>query len=180
MKDVPENVEIPDLPDYISVKEAAEIIGLSTSRVYQYIKSGRLPARKVGDVRVVPREEVQKFKRSPSGRLRSKPPDWKTYQSDVEISAMVIQVQVRKGQQKKLMKKLRAIGKEQQPTFPGTIARHIFRDNETIQIELIWKDTEMPDEITRQQDLRSFQRELADVLDWDTAQTCTKEVLLHT
>jgi hypothetical protein len=38
----------------------------------------------------------------------------------------------------------------------------------------------MPDEATRQEALADFQKELADVLDWDKAQFRTEKVLIHT
>ncbi len=44
----------------------------------------------------------------------------------------------------------------------------------------MWKDTEMPDEATRERYLAMFQEELADVLDWDTARMSTKEGIIYT
>jgi hypothetical protein len=51
--------------------------------------------------------------------------------------------------------------------------RYVFEEEaepKYLVISLIWKDTEMPDETVIQQDLKPLQAELADVLDWDTAQ----------
>jgi hypothetical protein len=45
---------------------------------------------------------------------------------------------------------------------------------------LIWKDTEMPDETARQHDLEALQEELADVLDWQTADSTIYETLMYT
>lgn len=176
---MPRKIEIPNSPDYISVKEAAEIIGCSPMRVYQYIDSGLLSAQKVGRQTILPKKEVQQFRPHPSGRLRSKAPVWRTYRSRVTLFATVIQVQIRKNQQKELLKKLKAIRSDTH-TFTGTIARYVLGDTETLLILLIWKDTEMPNEATRQQDLLLFQQEFADVLDWETAHICTKDVLRHT
>ena len=50
----------------------------------------------------------------------------------------------------------------------------------TVSILLVWKDTEMPDEATRERYLAMFQEELADVLDWDTARMSTKEGIIYT
>ncbi len=38
----------------------------------------------------------------------------------------------------------------------------------------------MPDEMTREQDLKAFRQALDDVLDWDTAQYKNGQVLMHT
>lgn len=89
-------------------------------------------------------------------------------------------VRVRDGKQAQMIEKLRAIYTGQRHTFPGTIQRYIFKDTSspaTVSIWLVWKDTEMPDEATRGRDLRAFQAELADVLNWGTAQISTKEVI---
>ena len=67
-----ESIDIPDLPGYVSIKEAAEMLGLSDKRVYQYVRAGRLPARRVGNILILPIEEVRQFKPSPSGRMRAK------------------------------------------------------------------------------------------------------------
>ena len=49
---------------YITVKEAAAIIGVGESRVRQFIMQGRLNARKVGDyLNVLPLADVQAFAR---------------------------------------------------------------------------------------------------------------------
>jgi len=41
MKD---GIDIPNLPGYVSIKEAADLLGVSDKRVYQYVRAGRLPA----------------------------------------------------------------------------------------------------------------------------------------
>lgn len=161
------------------MKEAAEMLGCSTVRVYQYIDSGLLSAQKVGRLTILPKKEVEQFRPHPSGRLRSKAPAWRTYRSHVTLFASVIQVQIRQNQQSALLKKLKAIRSDAH-TFTGTIARYILGDNEALLIFLVWKDTEMPDEAARQQELLLFQQEFADVLDWETAHICTKDVLRHT
>jgi hypothetical protein len=48
-----------------------------------------------------------------------------------------------------------------------------------IVFSLIWKDTEMPDESVIHQDLKPLQAELADELDWDTAQSTTTQAIIH-
>ena len=94
-----------------------------------------------------------------------------------------IEVRVREGKQAQLVEKLRSIYTGQRHTFPGTIHRYIFQDDSsppTVSIWLVWKDTEMPDDATRERDLKAFQAELADVLDWGTAKVSTKEGIIYT
>lgn len=172
-------VNIPALPGYVSVQEAAGIIGCSESRIYQYIKAGRLSARRIGHTLVLPLQEVQNFQRIPAGRQRENAPLWRRYRSRSKLLATTIQVQVRPGMQEKLQEKIKNI-EPHDHTFTGNVARYIIEKDEAVKIILIWKSTEMPDEATRQQDLRSFQQAFADVLDWGTAKYSFNDVLLHT
>ncbi len=178
-----DGVNIPNLPDYISIREAADILGVSDKRVYQYVRAGRLPARRVGNILILPVEEVRQFKPSPSGRVRRKAPSWRTYRSRGKLFVTDIRIQVRAGQQVNLEEKLKTIQKLDRHTFTGTVARYVIKRDEactTVQILLFWKSTELPDETTRKQDLVLFQEELTDVLDWETAQSSTHEVIIHT
>ncbi len=89
---------------------------------------------------------------------------------------MDVRVRVNEGQQQRLVEKLNAM-QEQQYLFPGTMQRYVFEDDDdpsNVTISLIWKDTEMPDESVIQQELSDFKQELADVLDWNTAQYRTE------
>jgi excisionase family DNA binding protein len=178
-----DGINIPNLPGYVSIREAAEMLGVSDKRVYQYVMSGRLPAQRVGHILILPIEEVKQFKPSPSGRVRTKAPSWRVYRSRGKLLATDIHVQVRAGQQEELVEKLRAIQRADRHTFPGTIARYVIKGNDvltTLQVLLIWKNTEMPEESIRQQDLAAFQEEMADVLDWETARYNTNEAIIHT
>ena len=178
-----DGITIPTLPGYVSIREAADILGVSDKRVYQYVRAGRLSAQRIGPILILSEEEVRHFKPSPSGRLRTKAPPWRTYRSHGEIVVTDISVRVRDGQQELLRQCLRTIQETEQHAFAGTIARYVVKGDETlasIRILLIWKSTEMPDEVTRQQALAAFQQALDDVVDWKTAHTTMNECLIHT
>jgi len=178
-----DDVDIPNLPGYVSIKEAAEMLDVSDKRIYQYVMSGRLSAQRIGHILILPAEEVKRFKPNPSGRVRTKAPSWRVYRSRGKLLVTDIHVQVRTGQQEKLLEKLTAIQKAGQYTFPGTVARYIIKGNDALtalRVLLVWKDTEMPEEAIRQQDLAAFQEEMADVLDWESAQYYTNEAIIHT
>ncbi len=178
-----DRIEIPNLPGYVSIKEAADMLGVSDKRVYQYVRAGRLPAQRIGHILILPIEEVKQFKPSPTGRVRTKAPSWRVYRSRGALLITDIHVHVRLGQQARLIEKLKAIQKLDRHTFPGTVARYIAKgdaDLKTVQVLFIWKTTEMPDEATRKHDFVVFQEEMADVLDWETAQINTNEVIIQT
>ncbi len=176
-------VDIPNLPGYVSIKEASDLLGVSDKRVYQYVRAGRLPAQRVGHILIIPVEEVKRFKPGPSGRVRRKAPSWRAYRSRGILIVTDIHVPVRVGLQDTLVKKLKAIQKLDRHTFPGTVARYVVKyDKEltALHIVLIWKSTEMPDEEVRKHDLELFQKDLADVLDWERAIYSTNEAIIHT
>lgn len=175
--------DFPDVPGYVSIKQAAEMLGITDKRVYRYIDIGRLPAYKSGGAFLLAVEDVKQFKLNPPGRTRSGPPLWHVPNSRSTIIATDIYVQLRPGQQEKLVEKLKAIQRADLHTFPGTIARYVVKGDpelSTVHFFLVWKDVEVPIEVTHQRDLAAFQEELADVLVWETAQYNTAEVIIHT
>ena len=178
-----DDINIPSLDGYISIKEAASRLGVSDKRVYQYVMSGRLSAQRIGHILIIPVEEVNQFKPGPSGRVREKAPAWRVYRSGGTLLMTDIRVQVRTDQQVMLMEKLKAIQEAESHTFPGTVARYITKGDpelKTVQIFLVWKDIEMPDATLREQHLKALQDELGDMLVWETAQYRTNEVIIHT
>lgn len=128
-------------------------------------------------------EALKQFKPGQAGRPRTKPPLWRESPSDGTFVMSVITVQVRTGQQGVLMERLRAMRQQKQHLFPGTVARYITEDDHspgTIELQLIWKQSEMPGEETCQEALEAFRAAFKDVLYWQTAHYVTKTVLLHT
>lgn len=169
--------------DFFTTSEAAEALGVSYYTVYEYIREKRLVAEMVGGIYMIPRKAVKEFKAKPTGRTRTKPPPWRIYRAGARVRGMDIRVSLRAGQQRRLVEKLGAILEGQRYLFPGTMQRYVFEEDEEpkhVIISLIWKDTEMPDEMVIQQDLKPLQAELADVLDWDTAEYTTKRAIIHT
>lgn len=173
----------PSLPGYVSIKEAAKILGISDKRVYEYVDEGRLPSMWAADVIMIPLDEIKKFRRRSSGRPRKSIPTWRISSGDNAQYMTSIIVQVRPGQQDALLHKLEEIRRGGQHIFPGTIVRFVV-ESETVpgqvEIALIWKSTVMPDEVEREKALAAFRQALADVLNWSTAQYNSGKVLMHT
>ncbi len=175
--------DFPDIPGYLPIKEAAKRLGISCPRMYSYVREKRIAAQKAGRTLMIPLEAIEQFKLNPPGRVRTTAPDWRVFNVRSKLLGMAIQVQVYPGQQERLIEKLYAIQEGRRHVFPGTLARYVFKDNEAFtsaSIWLIWKDTEMPDALTRQQAFLTFQEELADVLDWGSAFICMKEGIIYT
>jgi len=175
--------DVSELADFISTHEAAEILGISYNRMYQYVRAERLPKVRKGHMFFIPKSAVEHFKRNPPGRVRKQPPGWRIYNDRSKLLRTDILVQVRPNQQEKLVQKLKAIYKGKRHLFTGSMQRYVLRDLATpdhVEISLVWKDTEMPDKETRERELAAFREELADVLDWDTARYSEKEGIIYT
>lgn len=171
------------VPGYVSIKEAAEMLGLSPSRVYEYVEDGRLSSVRAAHVILIPLEEVKNFKPNIAGRPRKSALRWRISPENNMLLSTSIVVQIRSGRQVELMKKLEEIRHGDEHQFPGTVARFIIR-SETfpgqVEISLLWRSTVLPDEATRGKALEEFRQALADVLDWNTAQYNEGQVLMHT
>jgi excisionase family DNA binding protein len=175
--------DFPNVPGYVSIKQAAQMLGISNKRVYRYIELGRLPAYKSGGTFLLAEEDVRQFKLNPPGRTRTEPPPWRAYTTRSRVLATEIQAPVYVGQQQRLREKLAEIQQANRHTFPGTIARYLIEGDpalNSIHILLVWKDTEMPDEQGREQSLEALREELADSVDWQQACYATNEALLYT
>ncbi len=175
--------EILKRRDFVTINEAAQILGVSYNTVYEYVREERLPAELVGSIYLLPRKAVEEFKPQPKGRVRKKPPAWRAYRAGSKLFITEIHVPVREGQRERLEAKLKEILASNQHALTGTLHRYIAAGDEelsTVTVVLIWRDVEMPDEATRQHELATFKQDLADLLDWENATENTNRLLLYT
>ncbi len=178
-----EYLDLPTIPEYVSIKEAAKMLGVSDKRVYAYIEDGRLPAVRAAHVIMIPIEEVKKFKPKISGRPRKNTPAWRTSPEDNMLLTTSIFVPVPADQREKLQQRLEELKQEGEHVFPGTLARYIIWSKThpgALEILLIWRSTTIPEEADWEETLDQFQRALDDVLDWKNARYDEGEVFLHT
>ncbi len=122
-----EYLDLPTMPEYVSIKEAAKMLGVSDKRVYAYIEDGRLPAVRAAHVIMIPIEEVKKFKPKISGRPRKNTPAWRTSPEDNMLLTTSIFVPVQADQRERLQQRLEELKQEGELVFPGTSfgVRHI-------------------------------------------------------
>ena len=175
--------DIPPLPGYVSIREAAKMLGISERRVYLYIEMKRLPAVRAADVLLIPLEAVKNFRRKFAGRPRKSTPPWRISSEENTQFMTSILVHVRTGQEKLLMIRLEEVKQSGQHIFPGTVARYVTGSEaqpDQIEIVLIWRSTIMPNGATREKALEEFRQAMADVLDWNTAQYNHGKVFMHT
>jgi excisionase family DNA binding protein len=175
--------ERPTIPGYVTIKEAAKMLGVSANRVYTYVEEGRLPSAQAAHVIMIPLEALKDFKSHLSGRPRTTIPTWRISPEENAVLTTSIFVRIRTNQRARLLARLEEMRRERQHLFPGTIARYVIekrRHPEHIEILLIWRGTAMPDEATYSQWLEELRQALSDVLEWDTAQYDSGRILMHT
>lgn len=170
------------VPGYLSVREAARILGVSERSVYGYLEAGKLPGARVGNIIVVLAEAVHGYKRAAPGRIRTQTPLWHIPPEKNRQYLTTITVQIRPGQGRLLERKLAEIRKANKHRLPGTAARYIARnqsDPDRVMIVLVWRGAVMPPEEVREASFAAFAADLADALDWDTAEQREGLALLH-
>ncbi|GHO96264.1 hypothetical protein KSF_063120 [Reticulibacter mediterranei] len=178
-----ESLDLPNIAEYVTIKEAAKMLGVSDKRVYAYIEEGRLPAVRAAHVIMISVEDVKKFKPKISGRPRKNTPAWRASPVDNRLLTNSILVRLHGESQKQLEQRLEEIRQSGEQIFPGTVARYIIQDKThagEIEILLIWRSVSRPDKPTREKALAEFLRSLSDIVDLNTARYSEGQVLLHT
>jgi excisionase family DNA binding protein len=178
-----ESLDLPNLPEYVTIKDAAKILGVSDKRVYAYIEEGRLPAVRAAHVIMIPVKEVKKFKPNISGRPRKNTPAWRTAPPDNQLITNSIFVRLQGEKQQQLEQKLEEIRRAGEQIFSGTVARYVIQDKAhagEIEILLIWRSASLPDDPTREEALDEFLHALSDIVDIQTARYREGRGLLHT
>lgn len=177
------NIDLPNMSEYVSIKEAAEILNLSANRVYEFVMEGRLSGVRAADVIMIPLEEVQQFKRGSTGRPRKNQPKWRISSKLDALLTTLISVSMHQDKQDILDEKLSEIRQGEKYIFPGTISRYMILSNtipNQVQILLIWRSSLIPDQAERERELEALRQELAEVFDWSTAQYNHGTVFMHT
>jgi hypothetical protein len=178
-----EYVELPNLPGYVPIKDASKMLGIAEKTVYYYIEQRRLPAVWAGDVLMISLDEIEKFKLNPAGRPRKNTPPWRISSKGNIQLVTSINVQIQAGKRDGLTKRLDEIRRGGLHDFAGTVARYIIgyeNSPDEVEILLIWKTSVAPDKVEREEALEAFRHELADVLDWNTAEYNDGTALMHT
>ena len=174
---------LPNIPGYVDIKEAARVLDVAESSVYRYVQSGRLNAYQAGRNIMIELEELRRFKPNITGRPRKKNSLWRISPDTSAFIVTYIRVNVRADRQEELKDALWRIKQEERHLFPGTVMRYISINNtvpESVTLQLVWKKSDMPDAATREQELVAFKNDLAEMLDWNTAQYSEETVLIHT
>jgi excisionase family DNA binding protein len=168
--------------DYLTVQEAASMLGVSARSVYGYISKGKLPVMRVEERILVKAQDVAAFELTPAGRQRERAPFWHVPPELNHLSVTMMKVRVRPGCDALLEDKLAEFQTERKHCLVGTSARYIGRsqcDASQIDILLFWRKATMPSEQDQKASLCAFYADLDDVVEWETAVVEEIDVLLH-
>jgi excisionase family DNA binding protein len=168
--------------DYLTVQEAASLLGVSSRSVYGYISKGQLPATRLEGRMLVKAQDVEAFELTPAGRQRERAPFWHVPPELNHLSVTMMKVRVRPGCDALLDQKLAEFRSSQKHRIAGTSARYIGRsqcDPGQIEILLFWRRAmKTPDQVQKAS-LSAFYADLDDVVEWETAVVEEIQVLLH-
>ena len=155
--------------------------GVSDKRILQLIQQQRVPAIMVGGRYLIPEQAVIEFK--PHGRTRTRPCLWHCYRAGATVHTWTIEVCSRPGKADDLAQRLTGLYLDQHFLFPGTMQRYMLTahdDPERLIIVLIWKDTDLTDEASLEDELAAFRAAFADVLDWQSSTMTRAQALAYT
>jgi excisionase family DNA binding protein len=168
--------------EFLSVREAAKIMGVSTRSVYGYIETGKLLGIRIGASIAVHAEAVRNYQRPVVGRPRTRTPIWRVPVVMNLQYLTTINVRARDGQGVMLEPRLAEIRAGSKHLIPGTVARYIVRDKvdpDALQIILVWRKLVMPPNEEREAAIAALCADLSDILDLDTMSYREGQVVMN-
>ncbi len=168
----PRLVSLEDGSVWLSVQEAARVLGVSERSVYGYLTKGKLSKVRVEGLMMLPEAEVLAFERGAPGRPREESPFWHLPPEKNPLSITTITVQARSGCDELLEDRLAEFRTQSKHCLPGTSARYIGRNLEKLAevvIVLLWRGVGLPGQEQQETALAALRADLADVCNWDTA-----------
>ncbi len=181
MKD--EDDLIPHLAGYVSVREAAEFLGVSERTVYGYINEGQLKAVRAGGGIAIREQVVKDFDRQGTGRPRTRQPAWRLPVGKNVQYLLTIFVPLLPDKEEAFEARLKDIYRAKKHLLPGTVARYIALTEESpveVQIVLLWRSTVMPKEAEREAALQALRADFTGILDWQQARSKYSRVMMNT
>ncbi len=168
---------------YLSVREAALLLDVSTRSVYGYLAQGKLTRVEIEGMILLEEEEVLAFERRAPGRRRQMPPLWHCAPEHNPLLHTIILVSLRPGCDALLQEKLAEFRRLDKHIITGATARSISRTPGSpgrLIILLFWRGESLPPAEQCEQELAALGADLAQVCDWETALILEGQAGLHT
>jgi excisionase family DNA binding protein len=178
------NANEADLGKILTISEAARLLGMSYKTAHHHVINGDLKGMKKGGRYLIPRTEIENFKRSLGGQPRKNVPPWRFAPEGHKLVVTSVEIELREKITKEaLIRALEPVKRDESYRFPGTIARYVLGEGENlrrVEILLIWRESSMPSSAEIKAELAALGKVLSAVLDWDTARVRTRRVWMHT
>lgn len=159
-KQVPSrSIALEDGAAFVSVSEAARLLGVSSGSIYGYIRRGKLTKRLV-DERIMLREEEVLALDEKRSAMQLKQPSY----------MLMLTAQVRPGCKERFEEKLKEFYTQNKHIIPDTSKQLILRDKsdpEHVMVLLFWRNRTLPFEEQCQEALAALIADLNEVCDWD-------------
>jgi excisionase family DNA binding protein len=173
-----------DLEKFVTVQEAALLLGVSDKNIHRRIQRGEIKATPIGGRYLILREDVLNFKPNFSGRKRTSVPQWHISPENNPLIVTIIEAELRVGaSESSFVSALERVKRSKQHLFQGTIARYIFseeREPRRVQFFFVWRQGIMPPASEIENELAALREALGPVLAWDGASHRTGRVWMHT
>jgi excisionase family DNA binding protein len=173
-----------EIDKFLTVGEAAKLLGMTYKTTHRHVVLGDLKGIKKGGRYLIPRTDIEHFKRRLAGRPRTSTPQWRfSPEGNLQIGTRV-EVDLREGvSEEAFVRALEKVKRSDAHLFEGTIARYVMSDEHNlrrVQFLLIWRETVMPATDDIEQALAALGRELNSVLAWEGARSSTQRIWMHT
>jgi excisionase family DNA binding protein len=178
------DINLSDVDKFVSLREAAKLLGMTAKSVHHHIQNGQLPATMLGGRYIILREDVLNFKPRIAGRPRTSVPQWHISPENNPVIVTTIEAELRAGtSESDFVSILERIKQSKQHLFQGTIARYIFseeREPRRVHFFFVWRQGIMPPASEIENELTTLREALGSVLVWDGASYRTGHVWMHT
>ena len=101
-------------PGYVSVKEAAGLLGVKEGKLWYNIRVGKLRAEKIEGRNMIPEPDLMNFQADARGRRRTEPILWRAYRGGSRVYGLQIEVQARTIQREDLQTRIQMMLLEEQ------------------------------------------------------------------
>jgi excisionase family DNA binding protein len=167
---------------YLSVQDAAHMLGVSARSVYGYLAKGQLSGTRIGERILVDAREILAFERQAPGRQRTLMPRWHTPPARNPLHLMLITLRLRAGCEELLEARLAEMRTVGQPCLDDISARSIGHNEDDpteITVAIYWRGAVLSSTERRARAPAAFSAELAEALDWETASIKDFHIHLH-
>jgi len=170
------------LPEMLTVKQAASILGVTERSIYGYVHAGTLVGERTEKGIMVQADSVRTFDGKAPGQIRKLVPRWRRPAQRNQQWLTFVTLRQQPGQAEPLASRLERMRRVNSHALSGTQARYLVRnqnDPQEVTLVLVWRSTIMPPAEERAAALAALRADFAELFDCKTAVVKEGRSLLH-